>query len=100
MCVFVAYHFGFTSEFALKVTRYYNYNIKFKSWIKLLDPARPRELDREEENSQKRKNLLQESSASNRNGCRYGYERKGVQLTTQIILKIQIFRMEREDYMV
>ena len=100
MCVFVAYDFGFTGEFALKVTRYYNYNLKFKSWIKLLDPARrarPRELGREEENSQKRKNLLQESSASDRNGCRYGYERKRVQLTTQIIFKMQIIKMERGD---
>ena len=86
---------GWTSEFALKVTRYSNCNIKFKSWIKLLDPAHSRELDREEENSQKRKNLLQEISASDRNGCRYGHERKRVQLTTQIIFKMQIIKMER-----
>ena len=81
---------GLTSEFALEVTRYYNYNIKFKSWIKLLDPVRPRELDREED--------LQESSTSDRYGCRYGYERKRVHLTTQIIFKMHIIKMERGDY--
>ena len=89
MCVFVAYDFGFTGEFALKVTRYYNYNLKFKSWIKLLDPARrarPRELGREEENSQKKK----EKSPPRKQRFRqewlqvwgYGYERKEGQLTT------------------